>query len=186
MKKLIIVMSVIIIATLNACAQTKHEHKSKGETKVAPVFDKTNADVKMQINNLLVVYYKMKDALVADKDADAMAGAKELRKALEKVDMNKMTSAEHTYYMDLQTKLDYDAEHISGAPNIEHIREHFETLSDNMFALVKAFKANNGNAVYFDYCPMAKASWITNAAEIKNPYFGKKMIDCGSVKDSIK
>ena len=186
MKKIIILMGVIIITTLSANAQKKHEHKSKAETSVVPVFDKPNADVQTQINNLLIVYYKMKDALVADKDADAMAAAKEFRKALEKVDMNKMTSAEHTFYMDLQTKLDYDAEHISGAPNIEHIREHFETLSVNMFALVKAFKANNGKEVFFDYCPMQKANWISGKAEIKNPYYGKKMMDCGTVKDSIK
>ena len=31
----------------------------------------------------------------------------------------------------------------------------------------------------------AGAYWLSAASDIKNPYFGKKMLTCGEVKDSI-
>ena len=183
MKKSIIVMLAIVMATLSSRAQTKHSHSISTTVKV---FDNTNAEVKAQVNTLLIVYYKMKDALVADNEANAAAAAKEFRKALEQVDMKKMTTDEHTFFMGLQEKLDYDAEHISTAPNIDHMREHFASFSENVFTVVKAFKANNGNSVYLDYCPMQKASWISSEEVIKNPYYGKQMPECGSVKETLK
>ena len=40
--------------------------------------------------------------------------------------------------------------------------------------------------VYVDFCPMAfdntGADWISDVQEIKNPYFGDKMMKCGSIK----
>ena len=57
-------MSVIMIGTLSSCSVTKKESASKDKTPVAPVFDNANADVKAEINNILMVYYKIKDALM--------------------------------------------------------------------------------------------------------------------------
>jgi Cu(I)/Ag(I) efflux system membrane fusion protein len=57
-----------------------------------------------------------------------------------------------------------------------------------MYMLVKEAKLANAG-VYHQYCPMAfndkGAYWLSNEAEIKNPYFGKKMLECGEVKDSL-
>ena len=39
--------------------------------------------------------------------------------------------------------------------------------------------------VYLEYCPMAKASWLSSEKEISNPYLGNKMLKCGSVKETI-
>ncbi len=186
MKNSIIAMFVIMITTLYACAQTKHSKKDKQQTAVVPTFDGTNADVKTQIGNVLSTYYLMKDALVASDETAASKQAKAFRKTLEMVDISKMTSAEHNFFMPLQTKLDYDAEHIQGAPAIDHMREHFDSFSENMFAVAKAFKANNGTTMYFDYCPMQKASWISSEETIKNPYYGKQMLTCGKITETIK
>jgi hypothetical protein len=44
--------------------------------------------------------------------------------------------------------------------------------------------------VYYDYCPMAKndqgANWLSDVKEIKNPYFGAKMLSCGEVQEMIQ
>jgi len=54
-----------------------------------------------------------------------------------------------------------------------------------------------GPKLYLENCPMAfsdsiSANWISNSAEIVNPYLGKShpiykagMLHCGEVKDSI-
>jgi hypothetical protein len=58
-----------------------------------------------------------------------------------------------------------------------------------MIALVKKSGVSNGE-LYVEYCPMAfddkGASWLSSSKEIRNPYFGDKMLTCGEVKETIK
>jgi hypothetical protein len=72
--------------------------------------------------------------------------------------------------------------------NIKHQREHFETLSKDVYDLVKTFGA--GETMYKDFCPMYNnnkgAAWLSETKEIKNPYLGKKMTTCGEVKETIQ
>jgi len=43
--------------------------------------------------------------------------------------------------------------------------------------------------IYVQHCPMANnnqgALWLSVDKEIRNPYFGEAMPDCGSITDSI-
>jgi len=61
-------------------------------------------------------------------------------------------------------------------------------LSNELIALIKKEGMKSGE-LYVDFCPMALndagANWISNHKEISNPYFGKKMLDCGEVKETI-
>jgi Cu(I)/Ag(I) efflux system membrane fusion protein len=72
--------------------------------------------------------------------------------------------------------------------DIELKRASFEKVSNAIYALLKGAKLEHAG-VYQQYCPMAfndkGAYWLSNEAEIKNPYFGKKMMECGEVKDSL-
>jgi uncharacterized protein DUF3347 len=194
MKKLISTMLAIIIAAFTAQGQEQKEHKphdkvkKENEPAVIKTFDNVNDSLKANIGNLLADYYKIKDALVATNEEAASQSAKAFRKTLESIDVRKMDSEQNTFFISLKEKLDYDAEHIQGSPNIDHMREHFVTFSDNMWPVVKAFNANNGTVVYRDHCPMYNkgANWISSEAAIKNPYYGKQMLTCGKVTDTIK
>jgi hypothetical protein len=61
-------------------------------------------------------------------------------------------------------------------------------LSKDMYDLVKAFGA--GQTLYKDFCPMYNdnkgAIWLSESKEIKNPYYGKSMSSCGSMKEELK
>lgn len=35
------------------------------------------------------------------------------------------------------------------------------------------------------FCPMKNASWLSDSKEVCNPYYGDKMLTCGSVKEEI-
>lgn len=169
-------MAVFAIS-LSSCAQGKKEASVE--------FATTDSTVKHQISDALGIYYQIKDALVSGNGKAASAKAKEFEAALDAVDMKKMSAQEHNFYMPLQEKLAYDAQHIKTAPNIDHMREHFGAFSNNVWKLIKAFKANNGPA-YQQYCPMQKASWISKDEAIKNPYYGSQMPTCGKVTDTLK
>ena len=44
--------------------------------------------------------------------------------------------------------------------------------------------------IYVQHCPMADdnagADWLSLDKEIRNPYFGDKMLKCGSVAETIQ
>lgn len=141
------------------------------------------------INKVQSAYLELKNALVKDDGNLASTNAKELFKAIEKIQMDKMTPEQHKIWMKYSDKLSYDAEHIKGTTDLEHQREHFISLSKNMYEVVKTFNTNT-ITLYYQFCPMANegkgAYWLSEIEKIQNPYFGKKMLTCGSTKETIK
>src|SRR6185295_2545996 len=68
-----------------------------------------------------------------------------------------------------------DARAISQSKEINFQREKFEPLSNNMFKLAKTIKLT-AEPIYHQYCPMKKATWLSNNKAIKNPYYGTAML----------
>ena len=130
-----------------------------------------------QSPQLLNAYYKVKDALVSSNPATAATSAGELIQAINMTD--KLTLKEN-----LRSSLLNDASAISQSKDLKSQREKFATLSNNMFELAKTLKLAS-DPVYQQYCPMKKASWLSNDKAIKNPYYGNAMLTCGSVKTTL-
>lgn len=82
-------------------------------------------------------------------------------------------------------KLKFDSRHISETTVIDHQREHFESLSKNMYSLLSGLKLNR-TILYQQYCPMKKAAWLSETEEIRNPYYGDDMLECGKVTATLK
>lgn len=141
--------------------------------------------VKSQIGTVLTKYYGAKDALVASDVEAASTAAGEMVTALEAVDVSKMTDQQKPQWEKLRALIRTDSVHINRNKDLPHQREHFIKLSNNIYALVANFKANASEA-YLHYCPMKKASWLSESKEVKNPYYGSKMLTCGSVKTTLK
>jgi hypothetical protein len=154
---------------------------AKTETVVQPQADN---QLQTSISKMLTGYYAIKNALVADDSKTANSQATELVKALAAVPMAKMTAEQHTLFMSLSDKIKTDAEHIGETKDIKHQREHFNDLSNNIFTLVKGLKTKQ-SPVYQQYCPMKKAYWLSDNAAIKNPYYGKMMLTCGKVTETV-
>lgn len=152
---------------------------------IATIWIKPGFAQSKQTQTLLTSYYAIKDALVNSDVALATSKASEFSKVLSSVDMKSMPEAEMTAFMGLQDKLTFDAKHISETKDISHQREHFANFSANFFKLAKAVKLTK-EPVFYDYCPMKKSYWLSDNAAIKNPYFGKQMLTCGAVKETLK
>lgn len=74
------------------------------------------------------------------------------------------------------------AETLAKAKDLKAAREAFKPLSASLIKYLADHKTGKG--VYHEaYCPMAKASWLQTEKEIKNPYYGKSMLDCGTLKN---
>lgn len=161
--------------------------KDMGDMKVENTSQKPKLDPEVQasITKSLSSYYALKNALTADDGKTANVQAGELVKTFSALPMAKLNSQQHTFFMGLSGKIKSDAQYINETKDIKKQREHFNDLSNNIFALIKGLNANE-SPVYQQYCPMAKAYWLSDNAAVKNPYYGKSMLTCGKVSETLK
>lgn len=163
---------------------TGHEHGAASmETATKPA--SADAD---PLKPVLDAYYAVKDALVSSDGNATSAKATSLVKALKTVKMDELGSEQHMVWMKVMKDLNFDAEHIEETKDLSHQRDHFSSLSENMYKLIKSAKP--AQAVYYQHCPMAKegkgANWLSQVSEIKNPYYGAQMLNCGKTTETLK
>lgn len=166
MKKIFLIIVVLTSVTV--------EHS------IAQDSTKTN-----QLSEVLNVYYGIKNALISSDATVAATKANELLKAIDGIDMKTLSEADHNAFMTAQDKLKADAQAIAASTKIETQRTNFSTLSNNMYTLAKAAELST-EPVYQQYCPMKKMYWLSSETAIKNPYYGKMMLTCGKVTDTLK
>jgi hypothetical protein len=131
-------------------------------------------------NNIITAYLGVKNALIASNNEAAKSKAAALLAAIRAVPQTQFNAKQKTIWAAYTNKLQYDSRHISESGAIDHQREHFTSLSKNMFELVKGLKMN-ATTLYEQYCPMKKVTWLSETAAIKNPYYGSKMMSCGKI-----
>ncbi|MCC9071311.1 DUF3347 domain-containing protein [Flavobacterium sp. F-65] len=188
-----------VYAKLPECCQ--YERNNKKMAMVTPVekmdhdahsnHKMTSSDVDLKefvLNPVFEAYFGIKDALVKTDGATASAKAKILVAAINGVKMESLPMDVHMVWMKVLKDLKEDAEHIADTKDAAHQRDHFNTLSKSVYALLKASKT--GETTYYQFCPMANngkgANWLSKENTIKNPYYGSKMLSCGSTVETIK
>lgn len=119
-------------------------------------------------------YNHIKTALVNTDAMEAQNGGKMLVEALEGVENN--------------SKALTAAQTIANSEDINEQRTAFLDLSTAMEELLRGAIASG--EIYKQFCPMAfdgkGGVWLSASQEIRNPYYGDKMLKCGSVRDTIK
>ncbi|WP_245224777.1 DUF3347 domain-containing protein [Pseudozobellia sp. WGM2] len=73
------------------------------------------------------------------------------------------------------------------ATDIEKQRELFSDITEKVEPMFK--ESISEGTIYKQFCPMAfdgkGGYWISNVDEIRNPYYGEKMLKCGKVTEAI-
>ena len=176
---------------LAACTNGKNEKQDSAvaDSTTKNVSRETNKVKKNQTAALLSGYLKLKNALTTDDDKQAAAAGSEMVAAFASFDEKSLTSEQARAYSDIRDDAKEHAEHIgSNAGNIAHQREHFDMLSKDMYDMIKLLGTDK--PLYVDRCPMYNnnkgAMWVSEVKEIKNPYLGKTMPTCGTVKEELK
>ena len=190
-----IILGFAITATLfTACGNNnpRSEEKTQSINDTTRANTETNNTASVQpasVDEVVTNYLQLKNALANDNGNDAANASKQLSEAMGKLDAASFSADQKKMYDEVKDEIKEHAKHISdNGSKIEHQREHFEMLSKDMYDLVKA--SNLSQTLYLDHCPMYNdnkgANWLSEVKEIKNPYLGKKMPDCGEVKEEIK
>lgn len=215
---LIVAIALIFVACNNSTSKNTHAdhmvtvaedtatiavNKSKGDTALTnEVADVSNTAAKIEPSagkvdlatasnpfaDLYSAYFELKDALVKDNGAAAQIAAKGIQAAIEKINSEQLDVVQGKLWKEYQRKLAFDAEHIAGIKENEHQREHFVTLSKNMYVLMKSVRL--GAPVYYQHCPMYQegkgANWLSKQKAVQNPYLGRSMQSCGSTLEIIQ
>lgn len=119
-------------------------------------------------------YIGIKTALVASDNSEAQKHANML--------LTSLTEAKAEQVLLDATK------QLAEASDIDKQREAFSKVTKGMETVLKG--ALSSGEIYKQFCPMAFEGkgdyWFSNSKEIRNPYFGDKMLKCGRVEEVIK
>ncbi len=129
-------------------------------------------------------YLKMKDALVADDEKEAAKMGAELAVSLKSLSLNEFNEAQQKELREIIESATEHAEHIAKS-HMDHQREHFKGLSVDITDMI----AITGTSItlYEQFCPMYDkgSAWLSVSNEVRNPYYGSKMLKCGKVQKEI-
>ncbi len=171
---------VIAVLAVTACSSDQkkqvgadaHGHDGSVHAEAAKAVPVSLEDQKAQ--TVYQHYIHLKNALVSGDAKEAQAGAAALQAAF--------TDAGNTQGADLAGK-------VASLAEVKAQRSNFEALTAEAEEVIRGSKVKSGT-IYKQYCPMANNSdggyWLSGEPEIKNPYFGDEMLECGEVKEQIK
>ena len=180
-------------SSLDDCCQYDREAKvavtaeTKTEMAGMTVSNTSSVSESQKTNELQPVfesYFLLKEALIKGDGKLVNAKSQELVTAITAVKMEALNMDVHMVWMKVLNGLTADAKSISATQDIKKQRESFKSLSKNTYELMKVSKPSE--PIYYQYCPMVDANWLSKESAIKNPYYGSQMLSCGKVVETIK
>ena len=135
--------------------------------------------------DIIDTYMELKNTLVADDTKGAAKAGDKLEKALDAFNISGFNADEQKELLEIIEAAKEHAEHIAES-EIDHQREHFKGLSTDMIDFIAIVGAPE--TVYQQYCPMYDkgSAWLSTNKKIMNPYYGSKMLHCGTVQKELK
>jgi|AntDeeMinimDraft_5_1070356.scaffolds.fasta_scaffold01846_2 Cu(I)/Ag(I) efflux system membrane fusion protein len=165
--------------TVDAAAQLQGKNSMMSDKQSEKDF---SAEFSGQFEEVIDHYFNLKDALVA---SDAVKTSSFAKKA--KTELTQLKNSPQAAKTNIN-QLDEAFSKIENTDTIKQQRQYFIALSEAMIKITGQLSLKD--SLFIQKCPMAKnqegARWISREKEIRNPYFGEKMLKCGSVVDLIK
>ncbi|TQD36264.1 efflux RND transporter periplasmic adaptor subunit [Haloflavibacter putidus] len=156
---------------------TAKEDVSKMQMELPETFQK-------DFTTVLATYFELKDAFVDSNIEQTKTLANNMFERLKSLKTFNLGAMEMQHLNKIESML----KAISKNDNIENQRDHFIVLSENIIAFASNMK-NLDKPIYLQHCPMVNnnqgADWLSLSSEIKNPYYGEKMLNCGDTQREL-
>ncbi len=170
------------VATVIARNEDHSNHSNHSETTTTVI--QSENQLKAVFDN----YFLVKDALITSNGISTASASKELVTAINNVKMDKLDMDIHMVWMKVVNTIQKDAENIANTKDVKIQRDHFTSLSKEIYTVIKISKYEN--PVYYQFCPMFNdgkgANWLSKENAVKNPYYGSMMLSCGKTVETIK
>ena len=168
------VAAIGILSALIACTQSA----PKSSTSEQAVVQSTTDSIQLkdtQQDEVLKQYFSLKDALVASNASNAQKEATTLTTSLK---------ASPAF-----AKSVLMSDSIAKTNDLAKQRSTFTNLSNKLIAQFSKTSLLKGT-FYMQFCPMANEGnggyWLAAEQEVRNPYYGDEMLNCGEVKKTFK
>lgn len=174
----ILVVTAAVTMILASCGEQKNKQDAEISTqqeieqsknKTADIADASFSD--RMTGKVFHNYQQIRMALVNSDDDAVQTAAGNLAESFseEREDMKTIAMA------------------MAEATDIEKQRELFSDFTEKVEPMLK--ESISEGTIYKQFCPMAFEGkggyWISNVDEIRNPYYGEKMLKCGKVTETI-
>ena len=151
---------------------------SNGSSKDIPI--ELSQEQNLILKEALNIYFDLKNHFVKSNTDSCKVLSKELGNILVSL---KKTDLEGGFKKNTSNAIS-SLELIAEGESLDKNRLEFKKLSMS-FVYFSSYIKDYQNTIYIQYCPMADnnkgADWLSLNKAIKNPYFGDKMLHCGSV-----
>ena len=176
----------LISIMIFSCFQQREDVKKAIKTIVSD--SGVDPTFKKQLTKLVTHYYKLKEACVNNDQATAKSIATIMKNHNNKIDISMLSNKDFYSWSKQQTSLDYILSEIANGSDIKNSRMNFQDLYSPLYKILTTFGISSG-PIYVQHCAMAfentGAKWLSDNEDITNPYFGDKMLECGSNEEVI-
>jgi hypothetical protein len=140
------------------------------------------------LQSILGAYDRIHESLAKDQIDGVAAQAVALRGSIRQLISSTPELMKQESYRSAAIKLRRTAEGFD-ARNLEDGRAQFGFFSADLITFLKLYPALIDHSLYTITCPMWKespAQWLQTTAQVKNPFLGKQMPDCGQVSGPLQ
>lgn len=195
MKKVKFILGALIIgSSLIACQNNTEKNENTAEPKTQKKQAKKETAVvkdidwdKLDIDPILKDYLIIKDEFVKENVNGVGKNTEKLITDLNNFDFDRVADKHQDFAKSIVQDAKEVATQMESAENIEKKRKHFYHLSEIMTKYVMT--VGSKEPIYEQYCPMYNddrgGAWLSLNKEIRNPYFGSKMLKCGELRNEF-
>lgn len=201
MKRILLFLLVIIVVLAGYWFFIRKINHGPKAPKPAPIALKKHSDkFNKSVDSIVNAYLSIKNAFVESDTAAAKKATTDFITLLDRMPLKELEKDTVTVVETVKgnvADIRSNAASLLMQTNITEMRKDFDMVTNMMYPSFFTAINYEGPTLYFTTCPMAfddsvSANWISNSAEIMNPYLGKNhpkyhsgMLNCGEVKDSI-
>lgn len=133
-------------------------------------------DEKMQ--PILTEYLKIVEILASDKTDGVAESANKIETIAGNLSPSLVTGEHASHYKNIPKNISEGAKKIALGKDISSLRAALVDLSKPMVMWTAMSKPSGINVIY---CSMNPGSWLQKGKNIRNPYYGAKMLTCGEI-----
>ena len=201
MRKILPLIAFVVIAVVVYFVIFNKKKTTVDEPKQQSIVLKKHSDAFNQSTDSVVnAYLEIKNAFVNTDTVAAKNATRNFIALLDRLPVDELKKDTATIFETVQSNIadiKSNATSLLNQTDITEMRKDFSMVTEMMYPSFFTAINYEGPKLYVENCPMAfsdsiAANWISNSAEIVNPYMGKNhptyhsgMLACGSVKDSI-
>ena len=188
----ILAIGLLSLTVVMSCKDNKkkysnddgHHTEVNGDNKAKHTSEEVKNDKIINDNIIINNYLQLKNALTSDDSKGAADAGKNLATALDAFDINSFDEKQQKSLSEIIETAKEHAEHIVKS-DINHQREHLKALSTDVIDMIAI--TGTSSTLYQQFCPMYDkgSAWLSESKDIKNPYYGSKMLKCGNVQKEI-